>query len=84
MMDFDAKFVELNRKARRVSVLSTIYDSVMDKMKWDTMDYHGADDEHEESWFTEPDENSWNYDEKMLAYETYKEVLDMLEKLASK
>ena len=84
MMDFDAKYDELKNKAQRVSVLSTIYDSVENKMKWDTMDYHSSDDEHEEAWFTEPDEESWNYDEKKVAYDTYKEVLDMIEKLANK
>ena len=85
MMDFDAKFDELNKKAHRVSVLSTIYDSIKDKMKWEAMDYHSPDDEHEEVWFTEPDpENSWDYDNKVIAHDTYLEVLEMIEKLANK
>lgn len=84
MLDFDAKFEELNKKARRVSVLSAIYESVKNKMEWDAMDYHSADDEHDSTWFTEPDEESWNYEDKVIAYETYKEVLEAIEKLASK
>ena len=82
--DFDSKVNELHNKAERVEVLSRIYKNLEDKMKWDVMTYHSADDEHDEAWFTEPDPEEYGYDNKMIAYETYNEVLEMLEKLANK
>ena len=79
-MNFDEKYNELQGKARRVNCLGMIYNHVEQQMKWDAMKWHDKDEEHDEAWFTEPEEDDYNYDN----YLAYKEVLTMIEKLAEK
>jgi hypothetical protein len=79
-MNFEEKYNELHEKAERVNNLGHIYEKVKESMKWDCMQYHEPDDEHEESWFTEPDEDHYQYSQ----YQVYQEVLEAIEKLANK
>ena len=79
-MNFEEKYNELHEKAERVNNLGRIYDKLNESMKWDCMDWHEQDDEHEEAWFTEPEEDSWKYSQ----YQVYQEVLEAIEKLANR
>lgn len=78
MLDFTKKYEELQNEAVRINALSEIYDQVTDRMQWNAMSYHEADDEHENVWFTEPDVDDYNYPR----YMAYQEVLSAIEKLA--
>ena len=80
MVDFEKKYAEAHAKAERINNLGVIYKKVKDSMEWDTMEYQPPDEEHEEKWFTEPSETSYNYD----LFCAYKEVLNAIEKLADK
>ena len=77
---FEEKYNELRTKADRVNNLGIIYDKVKDHMKWDALRYHEKDDEHEESWWTDPEEDDYNYP----LWCVYNEVLEAIEKLANK
>lgn len=81
MVNFREKYEELQNKAERINILGDIYDEVHDRMQWNAMDYHGQDEEHENAWFTAPeneDDYHWN------RYQVYQEVLKAIEKLADK
>lgn len=77
MMDWTTKAEELHNAAERITYLEEIYNKVQSEMQWNAMTFHSADDEHEEMWFTEPEEDDYNY----RRYLTYKEVLAAIEKL---
>lgn len=77
MMDWKTKADELQNAAERIIYLEEIYNKVQSEMQWNAMQFHSADEEHEESWFTEPEEDDYNY----RRYLTYKEVLAAIEKL---
>lgn len=79
-MNFEDKYNELHEKAERVHNLGHIYEKVQESMKWDCMKWHDSDDEHEEAWFTEPEEDDYQYSQ----YQAYQEVLEAIEKLANK
>ena len=44
------------------------------------MEYHEPDDEHDDNWYTIPDENDYRYNK----YKVYQEVLRTLENMAEK
>jgi len=79
-MDFESKYNELRNKADRVNKLGDIYRKIEQDMRWEAMQWHDKDDEHEEAWFSVPEPDDYNYQ----AYLVYQEVLDAIEKLASK
>ena len=81
-MDFEKTFEEINKKAERIKYLGEIYNKVLDDMNWACRDYHSSDEEHEDTWFSDPDENDYRYEEKMYKMEVYEEVLAAIEKLA--
>ena len=72
------KAKELEKASRRCEYLAEIYNNVHESMQWNAMDFHKADEEHEESWYTEPEIDGWNRER----YEAYQEVLKAIEKLA--
>lgn len=76
------KYEEARKAADKVQILEEIYDKVQDAYNWNYMEYHSADDEHEESWFTELEEGHYRYENAQLAKEIYGEVLAAIEKLA--
>ena len=78
MMNWEEKANELHKAANRVSYLETIYNHVKEQMKWNSMEWHDADEEHEGVWHTAPEEDSYHYGE----YLVYQEVLQAIEKLA--
>ena len=81
-MDFQKKYEELREKAERIENLEYVYNKVLNDMRWDCCEYHEADEEHEDRWWTEPESeeecNSWQWSR----YLAYKEVLEAIEKLA--
>lgn len=77
MMDWTTKAEELHNAAERITYLEEIYNKVQSEMQWNAMQFHSADDEHEETWFTEPEEDDYNY----RRYQAYQEVLAAIEKL---
>ena len=78
MNTLENKARELEKAARRCEFLAEIYKQVHDSMQWNAMDWHKEDEEHEETWYTEPAQDSYNRER----YETYLEVLKAIEKLA--
>lgn len=74
----ESKARELEKAARRCEYLSQIYNIVYERMQWNAMVWHSADEEHEDSWYTEPEADDYNRE----SYETYIEVLKAIEKLA--
>ena len=74
---FKEKAEKLYAKYQMAQDIADIYDEVLDRMKWNGMMFHSADEEHEETWFTEPEEDDYNY-HKYLAY---KEVLKAIENI---
>ena len=78
---FNNKAEELRNKANMIEALGDIYKTIEDKMKWDCMEYHSADEEHEESWFTPYDEDLMS-DWQKAKLEAFKMVLDSIVKMA--
>ena len=74
--EWDKKVDEMQLKAQRVEVLRDIYEKVVSAMQWDCMEYHQADEEHEETWFTyDPDHYyAWKYP---IYQEVLKNIADM-------
>lgn len=72
------KAQEVRNRAERIDCLADIYAEVEDRMKWNGMEYHSPDDEHEEAWHSVPEEDSYYYPK----YQAYQEVLKAIEKLA--
>lgn len=81
MMDFEAKYNEAFAKANRINNLGRIYEEVRDRMQWNAMEYNSADEDHEDSWFSAPESDA---DYRYELYNAYCEVLEAIEKLASK
>ena len=78
---FEKKVQEMMEKAQYIQALGDIYAYLENKMQWDCMKYHDADDTHEEPWFTEYE---WDEmaDYMKYQYKAYKSVLDAIEKMA--
>lgn len=79
-----AEKVETKVKERKENLqlqmdMLDIYEKViinlMDSMKWDSCIYHAADDEHESTWFEEPNEDDYRY-QKYKAYQKFVEKLE--------
>lgn len=79
-MNFDEERIKLQQRLNELNAYETIRNKIVDIMQWDTMVSHPSDDEHEYTWFTEPDEEAYNYD----MYIAYKSILDKLDKAMSK
>ena len=82
MINWEEKYDEVRQQADRISVLGQIYEKVEDTMKWNCMEYHSADDEHESAWFTDYEEDNYHYERAVFEKEVYEEVLAAIEKLA--
>ena len=82
-MTITQKAEELRRKAARADYLAQIYDEVLDRQKWNSMECHEPDEEHDEHWFTpyEPEDDDSYAAVMRQKYEAYCEVLDAIEKL---
>ena len=74
----DKKVDEMQLKAQRIDVLEDIYEKVVSEMQWNSMEYHSADGEHEESWYTYDPESyhAWKYP-------IYQEVLAKIAEMAN-
>lgn len=73
----DKRVQELHDKADRISTFVEIYEKVETEMKWNAMDWHEKDEEHENTWFTDPTPESYRYN----AFCAYQEALEAIEKL---
>ena len=66
-LDIAMKKEQLEKELARLNIYEGLRQALMDKIKWDYMQYHEADEEHEESWFTAPDMDNWRYNEYLAA-----------------
>lgn len=82
-INVEAKTNELHEQIERIECLGEIYNKLIDQMRWDCMKYHAADEEHEESWFTDYDEeeDSYYYEKSIPRKTAYEEVLTAIEKM---
>ena len=80
-VSFEERLQELETKKRTIEAVQCVYMAVKHQMEWNAMDYHNADDDHEDSWYTVPepeDEYDFYTMAKLAQYEIYQEVLDHL------
>ena len=66
-LDIAMKKEQLEKELTRLNIYEGLRKALMDKIQWDYMQYHEADEEHEESWFTAPDMDNWRYNEYLAA-----------------
>ena len=73
----EQKAQELIDRANRIREIANIYERIVNEMNWYAKEVHDPDDEHEERWFSDPEEGSYKYD----TFLAYNEVLEAVEKL---
>lgn len=66
-LDIAMKKEQLEKELTRLNIYEGLRMALMDKIQWDYMSYHEADEEHEEIWFTAPNMDSWKYNDYMAA-----------------
>lgn len=76
--ELEKKVQEVHDKAYRIEELGIIYEKTVENMNWYAMDYHEPDEDHEEKWFSAPEETDAY---KYVKYLAYQEVLEAIEKL---
>ena len=79
-MTIAQKTAELRNQITMLEMYGEIRDKVESDMKWYTMESHDADDEHDETWFTPPSEESDEW--RKARYQAYQNVLKAIDKLA--
>jgi len=77
--EWEDKVEQMEQRARRIDVLKDIYEKVFTAMQWDAMEYHQADEEHDETWFTVPNEDYYS----AWKYPIYLEVLAKISEMAN-
>jgi hypothetical protein len=77
MSKIDEKLNEIEKKYHELQNYKDFREYLVDKMQWDSMISHGADEEHDEVWFEIPDEeDTYRYPK----YQFYQHVLEVLDK----
>lgn len=74
-LDVEMRKEELRKELNKLEAYESIRSKLVETMQWDCMDYHSADETHEQSWFEEPTEDSYRY-EKYIAYKDILETMD--------
>lgn len=69
------KIDDFDMKMRVLQEYDCIRNKILEKMKWEYMDYKDPDDEHEENYFEVPDEESYIYP-RYVAINTLLSILD--------
>lgn len=69
------------READRIETLEEIYIEIKNSMQWNAMEYHEPDEDHENGWYTIPDEDD---DYRYNKYKVFQEVLRDIENMAEK
>lgn len=55
------KIQDLQIKQRILEAYDSTRKHIIETMRWNYMDYHEADEDHDEAWYTAPDENDYRY-----------------------
>ena len=79
-IDVTKKIEELENEIERLRIYETFRKKLVDEMQWNYMDWHDADDQHTETWFTEPEDESYKY----KSYKAAKDIIDKLDNIMSK
>ena len=74
-LDIAMKKEQLEKQLKKITVYEGLRAALLDKIQWDYMVYHESDEEHDGSWFTGPEKDSWKYEEYIAAMEIL-EALD--------
>ena len=69
------KIDDMELKVKVLREYEDIRNKILEKMKWEYMDYHDPDDEHEENYFSQPAEDSYIYP-RYIALNTLLSMLD--------
>lgn len=69
IMTVEQRRENLEKEIKRLDVYENLRNELMAKIQWSYMKYHTSDDEHDESWFTEPEDGDYNYDSYNIAME---------------
>ena len=74
-LDIAMKKEQLEKQLKKITVYEGLRTVLLDRIQWEYMVYHDADEEHDEAWFAAPEVDSWKYEEYMAAMEIL-EALD--------
>ena len=74
-LDIALRKEQLEQQLKKITVYEGLRKVLLEKIQWDYMAYHEADEEHDGVWFTEPEKDSWKYDEYLVSMEIL-EALD--------
>ena len=73
----EAKKVKLEKEMMTVEIYEKIRESICYDMKWDCMKIHEKDDEHDETWFSVPEEGDY----RRPKYDVYEEILTKMDEM---
>lgn len=79
-LDLEMKKQKLEKELAKLAVYQTLRERLESEIQWRFMEYHPADDEHADSWYTEPEADSYKYEDYQLA----NDILDALDKVIAK
>lgn len=71
---------DLRKELRTLDIFSELRQSLVHDIEWRYMDYHTADDEHENPYYTIPDKDSYSYEDYLLA----QDILNHFDKFIDK
>ena len=74
-LDIAMKKEQLEKQLKKITVYEGLRTALLDRIQWEYMVYHEADEEHDGIWFTAPEVDSWKYEEYIAAMEIL-EALD--------
>lgn len=74
--DIDKKIEELNQETYMLQAYKEIREKAIENMQWNGCDYHAADEEHDQTWFSEPDPSD---EYKYPKYEAYKKLIEIMD-----
>lgn len=74
-LDIALRKEQLEQQLKKITVYEGLRKVLLEKIQWDYMVYHESDEEHDGVWFTEPEKDSWKYDEYLASMEIL-EALD--------
>ncbi len=72
----NSRIENLEKQKRLLEEYKRIRDKAIDDRQWNYMIYHSADNEHEEAWYTVPQEDDYQY----AGYVAMTELIDIMDK----
>ena len=75
-MTVEQKRLDLEKELKRLDVYENLRAKMMSEVQWNYMKYHAADDEHDEIWYSTPEEGDYNYE----SYNIAMDIINALDK----